>query len=67
MAYPLALPPELSRVHNVFYVSMLRRYVADPSYMLYYEPLEVKEDATYIEQRVATIDTKEHPRTKTFY
>ena len=33
LAYRLALPPELSRIHNVFHVSMLRKYIADPSYV----------------------------------
>ena len=27
LAYELALPPQLSHVHNVFHVSMLRKYV----------------------------------------
>ena len=31
LAYRLALPPELARIHNVFHVSMLRRYRSDPS------------------------------------
>ena len=31
VAYLLALPPELEKIHNVFYVSMLRRYRSDPS------------------------------------
>ena len=26
VAYKLALPPELEKIHNVFHVSMLRRY-----------------------------------------
>ncbi len=26
LAYRLALPPELEKIHNVFHVSMLRRY-----------------------------------------
>ena len=26
MAYRLALPPDLEKIHNVFHVSMLRRY-----------------------------------------
>ncbi|XP_073273278.1 uncharacterized protein [Primulina huaijiensis] len=29
LAYRLALPPYLSSIHNVFHVSLLRRYVAD--------------------------------------
>ena len=34
VAYRLALPPELSQVHDVFHVSMLRRYMSDPSHIL---------------------------------
>ena len=29
VAYRLALPPELAKLHNVFHVSMLRRYRSD--------------------------------------
>ena len=31
VAYRLELPLELSKVHDVFHVSMLRHYVSDPS------------------------------------
>ena len=34
VAYQLALPPNLSQVHPVFHVSMLRKYILDPSYVL---------------------------------
>ncbi|KAA3487479.1 pol protein [Gossypium australe] len=39
IAYKLALPPELEKIHNVFRVSMLRRYKSDPSHpdLTYYE------------------------------
>ena len=30
----LDLPEELSRVHNVIYISMLRKYILDPSHVL---------------------------------
>ena len=30
VAYRLRLPPELTRIHDVFHVSMLQKYIADP-------------------------------------
>ena len=59
VAYRLTLPPELSGVHNVFLVLMLKKYVSDPSHVLRHEPLEIREDATYVENLVRIIDTKE--------
>ena len=50
VAYRLALPPTLSAVHNVFHVSMLRKYMADPSHVVEYEPLQLKGDLSYEEQ-----------------
>ena len=37
----------LSGVHNVFHVSMLRKYVPDPSHVVDYEPLKLKDDINY--------------------
>ncbi|XP_074277692.1 uncharacterized protein LOC141601319 [Silene latifolia] len=34
LAYRLALPPTSDRVHNVFHVSQLRKYINDPSHVL---------------------------------
>ena len=47
VAYRIALPPELSNINNTFHVSVLRRYVPDPSHIIEYAPLELKEDLTY--------------------
>ncbi|KAL0395414.1 UNVERIFIED_CONTAM: Transposon Tf2-11 polyprotein [Sesamum latifolium] len=33
LAYRLALPVELSQIHDVFHISMLRRYRSDPSHI----------------------------------
>ncbi|PON98134.1 Ribonuclease H-like domain containing protein, partial [Trema orientale] len=41
VAYRLAFHPKLSGVHNVFHVSMFRKYVSDPSHVLSQEPLEL--------------------------
>ncbi|KAL5549931.1 hypothetical protein UlMin_000107 [Ulmus minor] len=59
VAYRLALPPNLSSVHNVFHVSMLKKYVQDPSHVLEHEPIEVHEDLTYEEKPVQILDRKE--------
>ena len=34
VAYKLKLTPELSRIHDTFHVSMLRKYIPDPSHVL---------------------------------
>ena len=34
LAYRLALPPELAKLHDVFHVSMLCRYRSDESHIL---------------------------------
>ncbi|CAL2238353.1 unnamed protein product [Prunus armeniaca] len=59
VAYRLALPTELSRIHDVFHVSMLRKYMPDPSYVLEHQPVELSEDLTYKEQPVQILDRKE--------
>lgn len=41
VAYELALPSDLSHIYNVFHVSMLRKYMRDPSHVLKFEPLQV--------------------------
>ncbi len=52
LAYRLVLPPELDKIHNVFHVSMLRRYKSDPSHMLPIEEIEVNPDLTYEEEPI---------------
>jgi hypothetical protein len=33
VAYRIALPPTLSKIHNVFHVSSLQKYIPDPSHI----------------------------------
>ena len=74
MAYRLVLPPELSRIHPVFHVSILRKYIADPSHVLQPQAVEFSEDLTYKEFPVAIVDrqirqlrTKEIPMVKVLW
>ncbi|KAA3474119.1 reverse transcriptase [Gossypium australe] len=41
IAYQLELPPELNRIHNVFHISMLRRYRSDPSHIVQVEEIKI--------------------------
>ncbi|KAA0063846.1 pol protein [Cucumis melo var. makuwa] len=61
VAYRLALPPSLSTVHDVFHVSMLRKYVPDPSHVVDYEPLEIDENLSYVEQPVEVLAREVDP------
>ena len=38
---------------------MLKKYVPNPSHVLQHEPLEIREDASYVEKPVRIVDTKE--------
>ena len=58
VAYRLALPSEMSSVHNVFHVSMLRKYVSDPSHVLENKLIKVREYLTYEEKPVQILDRK---------
>ena len=52
VAYILALPPKLEKIHNVFHLSMLRRYMLDPSHVVSLETIELRPDLTYEEELV---------------
>ncbi|XP_062021012.1 uncharacterized protein LOC133737489 [Rosa rugosa] len=56
LAYRLALPPSMSGVHNVFHVSMLRKYVQDVSHVIDYGPIEVHADTTFVVEPVRILD-----------
>ncbi|KAJ8750345.1 hypothetical protein K2173_014260 [Erythroxylum novogranatense] len=59
LAYRLALPPELSQIHDVFHVSMLRRYRSDPSHIIQASEVQLRDDLSYEELPVEILDTKE--------
>ena len=59
VAYRLDLSEELSRVHNVFHISMLRKYISDPSHVLEAPEIELRDDLSYEEQPVQIMGREE--------
>jgi len=59
VVYRLALPPILQDIHDVFHISQLRRYIPDPEHVISYEPLQLKENLTYMEEPIQIIDRKD--------
>ena len=57
VAYWLALPPSLSGVHEVFHVSMLRKYTPDPSHVVDWGETTVDTDGTFEEGPVRILDS----------
>ena len=59
VAYRLELPSKLDRIHNVFHVSMLKKYVPDPSHILETPPIELHEDLKFEVKLVCILDRKD--------
>ena len=55
VAYRLALPPKLAKLHNVFHVSMLRRYQSNESHILPMQEVQVHQDYSYDEEPKAIL------------
>jgi hypothetical protein len=59
VAYQLELPPQLSDVHDVFYVSQLKKCLCVPEEQIPMEDLDAKEDLSYQEYPVRIQETSE--------
>ncbi|XP_050909047.1 uncharacterized protein LOC127122806 [Lathyrus oleraceus] len=46
VAYRVALPPNLSNLHEVFHVSQLRKYISDPSHVIQMDDIQVRDNLT---------------------
>ena len=55
VAYRLALPSELAKLHNVFHMSMLRRYRSNESHILPVQDVQVQADFSYDEEPKAIL------------
>ncbi|XP_040967953.1 uncharacterized protein [Gossypium hirsutum] len=56
IAYQLELPPELDRIHNVFYISMLGRCRSDLAHIISTEEIQVRPDLTFKEELVQILE-----------
>ena len=59
VAYQLALPPSMLGVHEVFHVSMLRKYIPDPAHVVDCGQIEVDTDETFEEGPVCILDSRD--------
>ncbi|XP_074265851.1 uncharacterized protein LOC141588303 [Silene latifolia] len=59
VAYKLALPSNLGKVHDVFHVSQLRRYISDPSHMSQSEVTELEPSIFFEERPIRILDKKD--------
>ena len=59
VAYQLALPSSLSGVHEVFHVSMLRKYTLDPAHVVDWGELVIDTDWTFEEGPMLIMDSRE--------
>ena len=59
VAYRLALPSSLSGVHEVFHVSMLRKYTPDPAHVVDWREIIVDTDETFEEGPKCILDSRD--------
>ena len=59
VAYRLVLPPSLSSVHEVFHVSMLRKYTPNPTHVVDWGDIIVDTDGTFEEGPVHILDSRD--------
>jgi hypothetical protein len=60
VAYKLELPQSLSRVHNIFHVSQLKRCLKAPVNVILPKVEPLKADLMYLEHPIKILDQKSH-------
>nr|GFB81486.1 reverse transcriptase domain-containing protein [Tanacetum cinerariifolium] len=58
VAYKLDLPEELSRVHNTFHVSNLKKFHADEPLVVSLDELHFDDKLYFVEEPVEIVDRK---------
>ena len=58
IAYQLALSPSMSGVHEVFHISILRKYTPDPAHVVDWGQIEVETDETFEEGPMCILDSR---------
>ena len=59
VAYQLALPPSMIGVHEVFHISMLRKYTPDPAHVVDWGQIEVDTEGTFEAEPVCIVDSRD--------
>ena len=59
VAYRLALSPSLSGVHEVFHISLLRKYIPDPSHVVDWGRIIVDTYGTFEEGPTRILDSRD--------
>ena len=60
MAYKLILPQQLSLVHDVFHVSMLRKCTPYRTCLVDLQDVQISEDTSYVEEPLRILEVGEH-------
>eukprot|EP00253_Pinus_taeda_P023982 PITA_23982 len=58
VAYQLALPSHI-RVHNVFYIYILKKYVYDPKHVIIWQEIQVKPEVEIRVEPLSILDQRE--------
>ena len=59
LVYRVTLSPNLVEMHDVFHVSMPRKYITNPDIIVEYKPLVMQKGLTYVKEPVKIVDRKE--------
>ncbi|RVW89330.1 Transposon Ty3-I Gag-Pol polyprotein [Vitis vinifera] len=60
VAYKLILPQQLSLVHDVFHVSMLRKCTPYPTWIVDLQDVQISENTSYVEEPLRILEVGEH-------